>query len=201
MNLKNDYMEDTEELTFNEEVSDEELHSKLGVDDHIYIRKFFGGPFLVVLGVLLILTSLFALMYGLFNSDKYLDGRQIGVTHSKYKLLVTHTTSQYGGTIDNFSKYNSLDKAYTYSFSVSNNNPLQLQYGVSLTSKGNLNDDVHYQLVRNDQVVEEGLINKRESNTIYSTSISSNTLDKYEIKIWSNTNNGQNYTFKISIDV
>ena len=59
MNLKNDYMEDTEELTFNEEVSDEELHSKLGVDDHIYIRKFFGGPFLVVLGVLLILTSLF----------------------------------------------------------------------------------------------------------------------------------------------
>ena len=202
MKQKSDYTDKTEVLTFNEEVADEDLHSKLGVDDHIYVRKFFGGPFLVALGVILILTSLFALMYGLFNSDKYLDGRQIGVTHSEYKLLVTHTTKQYGGTIDSFDKYNSLDKAFTYSFSVSNSNPIQLQYGISLTSLNNLKDDVHYQLVRNNQVVEEGLVNNKDTDTIYNTSISSSTVDKYEIKIWSNTkDSAQKYTFKVNVDV
>ena len=196
-----EYNEETEELIFNEEVKEKELHSKIGVDDHIYVKKFFGGPLLVVLGVILVLTSLFSLLYGLFTSDSDLNGRRIGVFHTQYKLLVSHSNSEYGGTISSFSEYATSPTAYVYEFKVSNSNPVKLDYGVKFLSDGD-NNGISYQLVKNDQIVKRGLLGKDKKIDLYDTSIDSGMEDKYEIRLWSDTNNSiKDYSFKINIEV
>ena len=203
MKLKNDidYTEKTEELIFAEEVKEEELHSKLGVDDHIYIKKFFGGPFLIVLGAILMLASLFSLLYGLFTSDSELNGRKIGVIHTQYKLLVSHSNADYGGTIDSFSQYNSSNDAYVYKFKVSNNNPIKLDYGIQFVSDTS-NVGVNYQLIKNAQIVKKGLLDDDKKIDLYETSINSGSNDNYEIRLWSNSDSSiKNYSFKINVNV
>ncbi len=189
-----------DEVIFNEEVKEDELYSKKDVDDHIYIRKFFGGPLLITLGVILVLISLFSLLYGLLNADSDLNGRQIGVVHTKYKLLVTHSNNNYGGKIDSISEYVSSSDAYTYDFKVSNNRNVLLNYNVELVST-NFIPDVSYQLVKNGEVVSENQINTSGKIKLYNTSINANTTDVYKIKIWSNTQDRtDSYEFKINVE-
>ena len=198
----------TDELTFQEEVADEELHSKLGVDDHIYVTKrtFYGLPLLAFFAVLLILVSLFSIIFSTVYLNKDSD-RQIGVTRNKYNIVVSHSNSEYGGSIDNFSKYNSADTAYKYNLSVSNSNSANLNYSIELE---NTNYDfdkidmslISYEIVKNGSVIKSGKLKNAEKNDLYNTTISQSSLDEYEIKLWSSDlNKTVNFSFKINVGV
>ncbi len=202
-----DYISNTEELTFKEEVKDEELHSKLGVDDHIYVRKFFGAPFLIGLAIFLILASLLAAILGLIVFDKELTGRPIGVFHNEYRLTVTHSNKNYGGTIKSFVNYNNSGNSFNYVFSVENKNSVDLKYSVELINPNYGSDNIDqgnisYMLIKNKQVVKNGSLSNFKTNNLYNTNISSNSVDAYEIKIWGNNiNKDSNFSFKINIGV
>lgn len=199
----------TEDLTFKEEVPDEELHSKLGVDDHIYItrQRFFGLPLLAFFGIVLGLSLLFSFLFSLVyvNSDK--SDRPIGINTSKYNLVVSHSNEQFGGVVSSFTKYNSDSNAFEYAFSVSNGNDVDLKYLVEL-----INTDykfekpdmslIHYNLLKNGESIKEGVLKNEETNRLYKTNIKSSSLDRYTIKLWSDTlTNKVNFKFKINVGV
>ena len=209
MNQKNDdYISNTDELIFKEEVADEELHSKLGVDDHIYVKKsFFGAPFLIGLAIFLILTSLLAAILGLIVFDKELTGRPIGVFHNEYKLTVVHSNNNYGGTVKSFANYNNSGNSFNYVFHVENKNTVDLKYSVELENPNYGSDNIDqtkisYMLLKNKQVVKNGSLSNMKTNDLYKTTISGKSVDEYEIKIWGdNINNDLNFSFKINIGV
>lgn len=198
---------DVDNLTFKEEVSENQLHSKLGVDDHIYVssRHFFGLPLLAFLSVILGIASLFAIMLGVVfaNSDK--SDRPIGVFTNKYNLVVTHTNDYYGGTISSFADYKTEKNSYNYSFSVNNTNDVDLKYSISFE---NTNYDfskldmslIDYQLIRNGKVVKSGKFKNAVVNDLYDANISANSLDNYLIKVWSdNLTKKEKFSFKINV--
>ena len=196
------------ELIYDEEVSDDELHSKLGVDDHIYIthkKGIYGGPVLLIFVILLVLAALFSLFYGLISFSKDINGRKIGVYTDEYHLKVIHSNYEYGGIIDSFSKYNSSSNYYSYKFSVSNNNSVDLDYSVVLevenkSDKLNVND-VKYSLLRNGISVQSDHLDSL-NNKLYTATSLKNSNDEYEIRLWSDSlKKDLNFKFKIRIQV
>ncbi len=208
MNQKIDNNIKEKETLFNEEVAEEELHSKLGVDDHIYItnrRGIYGGPLLILFAVFLAFSALFALFYGLTSLNSDLNGRNIGVTVDEYHLKVIHSNYSYGGKIESFSKYNNSSKVFNYKFSIVNNNAVDLDYSVVLQVKDkdeNLNVNlINYSLLRNGITVQSGNLSGL-SNKLYSTTALKNSADEYEVRLWSNSINedsGLNFRIKIMV--
>lgn len=198
-----------EELTFKEEVPDEELHSKLGVDDHIYItrRRFFGLPLLAFLGIVLGLSLLFSVLlsYVYVNNDK--SDRPIGVINNKYNLVVSHSNEKFGGVIPSFANYSSDSKAFEYAFSVSNGNDIDLRYSVELINNNYKFEKpdmslIHYNLIKNGESIKVGTLKNDETNRLYKTNIKSSVLDRYTIKLWSDSlTNKVNFNFKINVGV
>ena len=199
------------EVLFEEEVTDSELHSKVNTDDHIYVdnsNSIKGRiTFLIILSVILMLISIASAIFGFVFKDGFNSDRKIGVDVTEYNLFVTHSNSVYGGEIKSFSDHNSLEKAFTYSFYVTNNNPSNINYVVDLA---NLKFDeskidmslIKYNLIKNGGVVAEGNLENSMTNELYDTKISSDNIDKYEIKIWSDTINKKvDFVFKINIRV
>lgn len=192
MNQIEENNNEKKELIFNEEVPDDELHSKLGVDDHIYVtnrRGIFGGPLLIFLALFLAFSALFALMYGLVSLSGD-SNRKIGVNVDEYHLKVIHSNYSYGGTINSFSKYNSSTKYFNYSFSVDNNNSINLDYSVNLEIKEKSNnldlEKVNYTLLKNGIAVQSGTLSEFDSE-LYSTTALKSSSDAYQIRLWSET--------------
>lgn len=206
MNQKMDNNIKEKETLFNEEVAEEDLHSKLGVDDHIYIthkRGIYGGSLLILFAVFLVFAALFALFYGLASLNSDLNGRNIGVTVDEYHLKVIHSNYSYGGKIESFSKYNNSNKFFNYKFSIVNNNDVDLDYSVVLQVKDkdeNLNVNlVNYSLLRNGITVQSGNLSDL-SNKLYSTTALKNSADEYAVRLWSNSIN-KDFSFKFRIKI
>ena len=105
---KNDFKVSTDDLVFQEEVKDDELHSKLGTSDIIYVdngKVRRRTRFLIFLAIFLILLSIISAIMGFVYMDKELKAEQNNTKVQKYDLFVTHSSGSYGGTIDSFSKY------------------------------------------------------------------------------------------------
>ena len=209
MKKKSDFNVSASDMMFQEEVRDDELHSKLGTSDIIYendkARRRRTG-FLIFLSVLLILLSIFSIFFGFAYLDKDLSDKR-NVTTVKYDLFVVHSNSDYGGVISYFDKYNSLEKAYSYDFSVSNKNPVSLNYSVSLFALDfdNKNVDmtkISYALYKDNVVVQEGNLGNIRELSLYDTNCPSNTTSKYSVKLWSlNLGKDSKFKFKININV
>ena len=197
----------SESLTFEEEVKDIELHSKLDVDDHIYIRDNYSKIRTIVLIIicgLLILVSLFASIYGFnlvgnkINNDRY--------EYKNYNLIITHSSRSYGGTITSFEKYDTKEKAYSYDFSVSNSNPIQIKYSVELFNPLYGSDGVNmklinYSLLKNNKEVKSGLLVDALNNQIINSEIDSKEADNYTIRLWSNKiKKDLSFSFKINVN-
>lgn len=198
---KNNSDFDVSNVTFEEEVSSEELNSKKGTSDIVYSNK--GGrknKFLIFLAIFLILFSLLCSFIGYC----YLDNKDRDITYDKYNLLVTHSDGSFGGIISSFDKYSSFNNAYSYSFSVSNGNPLEFNYSVDINCTNyekNVNlSFINYVLYKNNDVVKEGVLSNSEVNKIYDTSIGVNGLDNYVLKLWSSEKN-LGFNFKVNINV
>ena len=208
--MKNEKLvnEDVKEETFKEEVPEEELHSKLGVDDHIYISRrkgIYGGSLLMLFAILLAFSALFATFYGLISLDSDLGKRNIGVTVDEYRLKVIHTNYDYGGKIKSFANYTSSNKYFSYKFSVTNENPIDLDYFISLKVKDKSDDLdlnlVNYTLLRNGVSVKSEKMSEANGD-IYSTTILKKSADDYEIRIWGDSSvKDSNLTFKINVEV
>lgn len=198
---KNDI--DAEELTFLEEVSDSELHSKLGTSDIIYKDVGFSKrtKVLIVFAVLLILSAICSALFGFIYLDKEVKDTKERINVVRYNLFVTHSSSSFGGNIESFENYNALNKAYSYSFSVKNDNSISLGYSIYFSSDDFVDKSlINYQLLRNGMVVQAGNFVNSDVNKIFDTKIKSNGYDKYEIKIWS-LKVPKSTSFKFKIDV
>ena len=197
-------MKRNEEM-FKEEVPEEELHSKIDVDDHIYVEhySFFGGRVITILAVILALTALLSTIYGLLSLDKNLDNRNIGVITDEYHLTVIHSDDSYGGKIKSFTKYNNSKNYYSYKFSVANNNGIDLNYDVSIKRQKQTTADIsliNYDLVKNGSIVKSGKLSDIDVNKVYGTAVLSKTTDEYEIRFWSsNVNENASFVFKIEV--
>ena len=132
MTKKNDFNVSTEDLIFEEEVGEEELHSKKNVSDIIYndldVRKR-RTKFLIFLAISLIIISIISALMGFIFLDKDLKEKKVNPIITKYDLFVTHSNSSYGGSISSFSDYRSLNNAYLYKFDVTNNNSIVCKLG------------------------------------------------------------------------
>lgn len=197
-----------EEVTFKEEVPESELHSKIDVDDHIYVTKrgIYGLPFLIFLAIILILASLFSFMFGIVSLNNN-EEREIGVTTSKYNLIVMHSNDSYGGAIEDFTKYSTKASAYEYDFSVSNSNNINIKYSIDFEntkydfSKLDMSL-INYELVKNSSVIKSGKLKNDSKYSLYKTDVMASSLDEYKIKIWSNEiTKTSSFAFKINIDV
>lgn len=205
--MRNDFDTRTSDMTFQEEVPENELHSKLGTSDIIYVDngvRIRRTRFLIVLAIILILLSVISAFFGFAYLDKDANNNSGIVT--KYDLFVTHSSSDYGGSIKSFTKYNSLDNAFAYDFSVSNNNPVSLKYSVDIENINfNAVNDIsliNYALYRNDNVVSKGNLKNLVVNNVYTTSIGTNGSDKYVLKIWSSKlGDTLKFGFKVNIEV
>lgn len=207
---KNDFEVSTDDLVFQEEVKDEELHSKLGTSDIIYVdngKVRRRTRFLIFLAIFLILLSIVSAIMGFVYMDKELKAEQNNTKVQKYDLFVTHSSGSYGGTIDSFSKYRDEKTAFSYGFSVSNNNPISLKYSIALNNSTFGSDDVdmskiNYKLYKDDQVIKEGNLFNSENNNLFAIAIPSNSTDKYVIKLWSSDLDKKlGFKFKINVNV
>lgn len=204
--MKND--DSVKEEIFKEEVPEEELHSKLGVDDHIYVsgrEGIYGGSLLMLFAILLAFSALFATFYGLASLDSDLGKREIGVKVDEYRLKVIHTNYDYGGKIKSFSDYTSSDKYFLYKFSVSNDNTIDIDYSVSLKIKEkseNLDLSlVNYTLLRNGVSVKSGNMSQANGK-IYSATVSKKSIDEYEVRVWGDSSiKDLGLKFKINVVV
>ena len=205
MNEKNNIP--SEALTFQEEVHDDELYSKLDVDDRIFVTDGAGRlrrTIILVVSGLLILLSLFSAIYG-FN----LIGSKIKIdkTVKNYNLVITHTSKSYGGTITSFEKYNSKEKGYTYAFSINNKNPIPIKYNIELFNPLFGSDKVdmkliNYSLLKNGKEAKTGTLNDAINNAIYNETIESEKTDNYQIVLWSSKlNKDLSFSFKINVNV
>lgn len=205
--MKNDFDVETSDMIFQEEVPDNELHSKLGTSDIIYVdngARARRTRLLIVIAIILILLSVISAFFGFAYLSKDSSNKSNIVT--KYDLFVVHSNSDYGGNIKSFAKYSNLSNAYAYDFSVSNSNPVMLKYLVDIenTNYNSVNDIslINYSLYRNDKVVSEGNLKNLVVNNIYNTSIGVNKTDKYVLKIWSSKfDKSLNFGFKVNINV
>ena len=205
---KNDF--EFESFVYEEEVPENELYSKVNVDDRIYVKEKNVGvvKWLVVLAIILMITSLGSSLYGFLKlSDESAGGSGTETIVTKYNLFVEHSNSFYGGKLKSFEKYSSLDKSFVYDFNVSNNNPAVLDYSIDFVNSNFGNDNVdmsliNYSLMKNDVTVATGVLQNINNFELFHTDILSNTSDDYVIKIWSDKiNKDLNFEFQINVRV
>ena len=210
MTKKNDFNVSTEDLIFEEEVGEEELHSKKNVSDIIYNDfsvKRRRTNFLIVLAVILIIISIISALMGFIYLDKDLKEKYNNPVTTKYDLFVSHSNGSYGGSISSFSDYRSLNSAYMYKFTVSNNNSVNLGYLVEFINPNYGNDGVdmvliNYSLLKNNEIVSEGVLINSTSHQLFKTDILSNSSDEYVLKIWSyEIDKKLKFDFKVNVKV
>ena len=210
MTKKNDFNVSTEDLIFEEEVGEEELYSKKNVSDIIYndldVRKR-RTKFLIFLAISLIIISIISALMGFIFLDKDLKEKKVNSIITKYDLFVTHSNSSYGGSISSFSDYRSLNNAYLYKFDVTNNNSIALDYLVEFINPNYGNDGVdmtliNYKLLKNNEIVSEGVLSNSMTSKLFNTEILSNSRDEYVLKIWSyKMDKKLKFDFKINVKV
>lgn len=210
MTKKNDFNVATEDLIFEEEVKEDELYSKKNVSDIIYDDfsvKRRRINFLIVLAVVLIIISIISALVGFIYLDKGVKEKYNNPVTTKYDLFVSHSNSSYGGSISSFADYRSLNNAYLYKFTVSNNNPITLNYLVEFINPNFGNDGVdmeliNYNLLKNNVIVSEGVLSNFSTSQIFNTDILNNSSDEYVLKIWSyDIDKKLKFNFKINVKV
>lgn len=189
---------------FDEEVSENDI--SLSNNYVVNKDKKSKQKWLFVLCLLLILTSLASFAYAF---SRFSDGanRENEVNVIQYNLFVERFGSSYGGEIASFKEYDSLDKAFTYDFNVSNSNPVSLKYNLELVNSNFGLDNVdlsliNYSLVKNNVEVLSGTLSNVFNMNLYETDISSNAKDEYTLKLWSNEiDDNMKYSFRLNINV
>lgn len=201
---KNNFNDSSVNVDFIEEVDDNLLYDKKNISDIIYEKSSFRkvrSGILLILSIVLILLSLFSIIFGLVYFNKVYDE----TNNSVYTLFVTHSNNLLGGKNISFEEHVSYDNAYEYNFVINNINNVNMDYVVQIE---NLNFDkmnvdytkINYVLVNYDQVVAKGVIGNDKLVNITKLNIDSNTIHNLDLKLWSNVLNKEfQYSFKVNI--
>ena len=174
-------------------------------NDVILVKKSAKVNVLVSIAIVFIVIAVllsFMGFYLLYNSGNSI----FPVDNNKYDLFVTHSSSNYGGEIKSFEGYDSLDKAYSYVFSVQNNNAISLNYDVELENisyfDGVNYSLINYSLLNFDNEVANGFLNNNRSTKLLTRNIGSNISDNYTLKLWSSEfKSDYTFCFKINVNV
>lgn len=200
--MKNKFNDSGINVDYLEEVNENQLYDKKNQSDIIYSRSYLSvtrNVILTIFMVLLLLISLFSLIFGFVYFNKYVDNNEM------YTLFVVHSNDKYGGELINVDKYNSFDNSFNYDFSVSNNNEVKLNYKIQVENINFGSDNVdysviNYSLLNYNTVVSNGKIINDNVFDLVSLNIQPNENHQMVLKLWTDDKNQDLiYSFKINI--
>lgn len=200
--MKNKFDDSGVKVDYVEEVNENQLYDKKDRTDIIYSKSYLSttrNVVLIIFMVLLLLISLFSLIFGFVYFNKHIDN---GDT---YTLFVVHSNDEYGGKQISFDEYNSFKNSYSYDFSVKNSNEVKLNYKIQIenTNFSSNNADyskINYSLLNYNNVISEGKIINDNIFDVVSLDIEPNQNQQLVLKLWSDdVNQNLIYSFKINI--
>ena len=208
--MKNNFRKD-EDFMFEEEVSEDMLYDKKNQSDIVYVESsehIIRTRVLIVLAVILIILAIISSFFGFVYLGKdQQDNKETTTSVTRYDIFVSHSNASYGGSIDSFAKYNSLDNAFNYDFKVSNENPVDIDYKIEVIDNNYDKNSkylpmISYSLFNNDVQITEGVFDSKEINVIEKVTIKANSSDSLRLKIWSTEiENNIGFNFKVNVAV
>lgn len=206
--MKNDDRKN-EDFMFTEEVPESELYDKSNQSDIVYVESSERKTrvrILIVLAIILIILAIISALFGFMYLNKAKDDNgSSNVNITRYDIFVSHSDSSYGGNIVSFRNYNSKEKAFSYDFKVSNENPVDLNYKVEILysnyteNQGSLNL-ISYSLLKNNEEIASGTLKETEKNVIADVMINANSSDDLVFKIWSGEiDKNIGFNFKVNV--
>ena len=206
--MKNDEIK-REETVFVEEVPESELYDKknqsdiIYVEDNTYKKK---AKILITIAIILIIIAVLSSLLGFLylNQERKANEESNSSTNiTRYDIFISHSNSNYGGNIKSFLNYNNKDKAFSYSFKVSNENPVNIDYKVELIDNNFGNTSLNlisYSLLNNNEEIASGVLENKEVNKIADVTINSNSVNDLVLKLWSNSLD-KGFNFKVNVVV
>ena len=206
--MKNDEIK-REETVFVEEVPESELYDKknqsdiIYVEDNTYKKK---AKILITIAIILIIIAVLSSLLGFLylNQERKANEESSSSTNiTRYDIFISHSNSNYGGNIKSFLNYNNKDKAFSYSFKVSNENPVNIDYKVELIDNNFGNTSlslISYSLLNNNEEIASGVLENKEVNKIADVTINSNSVNDLVLKLWSNSLD-KGFNFKVNVVV
>lgn len=206
--MKNDEIK-REETVFVEEVPESELYDKknqsdiIYVEDNTYKKK---AKILITIAIILIIIAVLSSLLGFLylNQERKANEESSSSTNiTRYDIFISHSNSNYGGNIKSFLNYNNKDKAFSYSFKVSNENPVNIDYKVELIDNNFGNTSLNlisYSLLNNNEEIASGVLENKEVNKIADVTINSNSVNDLVLKLWSNSLD-KGFNFKVNVVV
>ena len=206
--MKNDEIK-REETVFVEEVPESELYDKKNQSDIIYVEDDTykkKAKILITIAIILIIIAVLSSLLGFLylNQERKANEESSSSTNiTRYDIFISHSNSNYGGNIKSFLNYNNKDKAFSYSFKVSNKNPVNIDYKVELIDNNFGNTSLNlisYSLLNNNEEIASGVLENKEVNKIADVTINSNSVNDLVLKLWSNSLD-KGFNFKVNVVV
>ena len=206
--MKNDEIK-REETVFVEEVPESELYDKKNQSDIIYVEDDTykkKAKILIAIAIILIIIAVLSSLLGFLylNQERKANEESNSSTNiTRYDIFISHSNSNYGGNIKSFLNYNNKDKAFSYSFKVSNENPVNIDYKVELIDNNFGNTSLNlisYSLLNNNEEIASGVLENKEVNKIADVTINSNSVNDLVLKLWSNSLD-KGFNFKVNVAV
>ena len=206
--MKNDEIK-REETVFVEEVPESELYDKKNQSDIIYVEDDTykkKAKILITIAIILIIIAVLSSLLGFLylNQERKANEESSSSTNiTRYDIFISHSNSNYGGNIKSFLNYNNKDKAFSYSFKVSNENPVNIDYKVELIDNNFGNTSLNlisYSLLNNNEEIASGVLENKEVNKIADVTINSNSVNDLVLKLWSNSLD-KGFNFKVNVVV
>lgn len=206
--MKNDEIK-REETVFVEEVPESELYDKKNQSDIIYVEDDTykkKAKILITIAIILIIIAVLSSLLGFLylNQERKANEESNSSTNiTRYDIFISHSNSNYGGNIKSFLNYNNKDKAFSYSFKVSNENPVNIDYKVELIDNNFGNTSLNlisYSLLNNNEEIASGVLENKEVNKIADVTINSNSVNDLVLKLWSNSLD-KGFNFKVNVAV
>lgn len=156
----------------------------------------------IIIFVIIILLAVFLGM--LIGHLLFKDHNANNIVH-KGDLLGIYTNNNFVNYIDNISIYNSYENSNKYTFYVRNDNDFKIAYSLYLEEE-KLNNKVFankkyisYAIIKNNKKIKQGKLSSIKNNLLLETTIDSNEIDSYEIRLWNNKTSNGYYNYKVLI--
>lgn len=156
----------------------------------------------IIIFVVIILLAVFLGM--LIGHLLFKDHNDNNIVH-KGDLLGIYTSDNFINYIDDISIYNSYENSNKYTFYVRNDNDFKIAYSLYLEEE-KLNDKafankkyINYAIIKNNKKIKQGKLSSIKNNLLLETTIDSNEIDNYEIRLWNNKTSNGYYNYKVLI--
>lgn len=167
--------------------------------DNYYVSEEKDSKFkrTVFIIIVLILLGTLLMSFGLFFLNRGAGGRKVSVGNSD--LFIVHSKTNFGDQIPSFTGYNSRENSFSYKFYVENNEKFDIGYSIVLHKNNNEDiSGIEYVILQNNKDLFKGVLQNNNDTTLVSTRISGNSLNNYEIKLWSSDPN-KKLDFKVNV--